>query len=144
MDCNCETIYTVRDYLAAKVKFDVPSSALLPILIDRGMDADAVPADCDKDAMRLAYADILKWMVLGPSKVNNVSDSDNGWTHTGGGYELSEEDKAELKAEANAIYEELEPSSVFAKKTAFRVTSHGIMRANRTLYDIPNPHLAKC
>lgn len=124
------SVYTIEDYLLAKVKFDVPATALIPILIDRGLDASTGIADADRDAVRLAYADVLKWFVLGASKVNNISDSDNGWTHTGGGYELTEDDKELLKAEANAIYAELEPSSAFAKKSTFKVSNLGVKRSN--------------
>ena len=96
MEKECET-YTVADYLSGKVKFGVNDEALRPILLDRGLDLDIPYGDADKSALRLAYADILKWFVLGASKVNNTSDSDNGWSHSGGGYELSDTDRRELK-----------------------------------------------
>ena len=100
--------------------------------------ADVNPAD-----FRLAYADILKWLVLGPSKMNNTSDSDNGWSHTEGGFEMSERDRAELKAEANAIYAELEPGSMIKKKSSFRITSHGVKRADISVFGCPLPHIIK-
>ena len=97
-------IYTVNDYLINKVKFDMPMKALLCIMHDReledGIDLDA----CDKDKVRLAYADMLKWFVLGPSKVNNTSDSANGWTHSGGGYATSDQASSEMKPAATATY----------------------------------------
>ena len=135
--------YTVEDYILAKVKFEVPVDALYPIFIDREIDAKSPVMDCDKDKVRLAYADLLKWMVLGPSKFNNTSDTDNGWTHSSGGYQLTNDDIKELKNEANAIYVELEPSSVFGRKTTFRMNSGGIKRANIDLAGNPLPHIIR-
>lgn len=121
---------TAEEWLVNKVKFEVPRKAVAVIMAERGIDGGADMAAADKDTLRLAYADLLKWLVLGPSKVNNTSDTDNGWTHSGGGYELSEADIRELKAEANAIYEELEPESALKKKCKFRIVSGGVKRAN--------------
>lgn len=137
------TAYTALDHLANKVKFDVPRKTVIGILADRGVDPSDGYVDSDKDTMRLAYADLLKWFLLGPSKVNNTSDSDNGWTHAGGGYDMSDDDRAEMKAEANAIYKELEPSSMLKKKATFRITSHGVKRANYSLWGCPLPHIIK-
>lgn len=136
-------ILVVGDYLINKVKFEVPEEAVNVILVDRSLEYNTPFMDCEKDTVRLAYADMLKWIVLGPSKFNNTSDSDNGWTHSGGGYELSDDDISELKAEANAIYAELEPTSELKRKSAFRISSHGIKRANRTLWGQPLPHVIK-
>lgn len=134
-------IYTVNEYLINKVKFEMPKEALKAIMVDRELDDGIDLASCDKDKVRLAYADMLKWFVLGASKVNNTSDSDNGWTHSGGGYDMSDEDRSELKAEANAIYKELEPESMLKKKTTFRITSHGVKRANFSPWGHPLPHI---
>lgn len=142
MEKECET-YTVADYLSGKVKFGVNDEVLRPILLDRGLDLDIPYGDADKSTLRLAYADILKWFVLGASKVNNTSDSDNGWSHSGGGYELSDTDRRELKEEANAIYQELEPSSVFKSQSSFKIVSHGIKRATYTPYGMPLGHVIK-
>ena len=136
-------IYTVNDYLINKVKFEMPMKALLGIMHDRELENGIDLEACDKDKVRLAYADMLKWFVLGPSKVNNTSDSDNGWTHSGGGYDMSDNDRSEMKAEANAIYAELEPDSMIKKKSTFRVTSNGVNRANYSTWGEPLPHIIK-
>ena len=136
-------VYTVNDYLINKVKFKMPMEALLAIMVDRELEDGIDLAACDKDKVRLAYADMLKWFVLGPSKVNNTSDSDNGWTHSGGGYDMSDEDRAELKAEANAIYQELEPDSMLKKKSTFRIVSHGVKKANYSPWGSLLPHIVK-
>lgn len=138
-----EKFFTVKDYLINKVKFDIPKLALVSILADRNLTIDEEYAYADKNTLKLAYADMLKWFILGPSKVNNTSDSDNGWTHAGGGYELSDNNITELKAEANAIYKELEPESMLKKKPTFRIVSHGVQRANISTWDSPLPHIIK-
>ena len=136
-------IYTVNDYLINKVKFDMPMKALLGIMHDRDLENGIYLEDCDKDKVRLAYADMLKWFVLGPSKVNNTSDSDNGWTHSGGGYDMSDNDRSEKKAEANNIKAALEPYSMLKKKSTSRVISNGVKRANYSPCGEPLPHIIK-
>lgn len=136
-------VLTIGDYIINKVKFEVPEDSVKVILVDRGLEYDAPYMDCEKNSVRLAYADMLKWIILGPSKFNNTSDTDNGWTHSGGGYELSDDDISALKAEANAIYSELEPESELKKKSTFRISSHGIKRANYTMWGQPVPHIIK-
>lgn len=143
MDNKDTEILTVKDYLISKVKFDVPVKALVSILADRELDPASAFCDADKDTLRLCYADILKWMCVGPSKKNNVSDTDNGWTHSSGGYQLTTDDIKDMKAIANGIYGELEPTSAFGKKSVFRISSAGIMRGNKTLFGEPLPHIIK-
>lgn len=130
-------VLTVEDALYGKVKFDVPEETMLTIIVDRGLDGGMCYADADKKDIRLAYADLIKWFLMGPSKQNNTTDTDNGWSHAGGGYELTDSDRSEMKAEANAIYAELEPTSMFKKRSTFRITSHGVKRANITPYGEP-------
>lgn len=138
-----EFVLTAYDYLIDKVKFDVPKKTMLSIMVVRGIDLEALYKEVDKDTLRLAYADTLKWFIIGPSKKNNVSDSDNGWSHSEGGYQISDEDRKEMKAEANAIYKELEPESVMKRKSTFRMVSHGIKKANVTSYGMKLPHTIK-
>lgn len=138
---NDYCILTVKDALLSKVRFEVPEEVVETILIERSLDGNMAYVDVDKMAARLAYADILKWFLLGPSKVNNTSDTDNGWSHTTGGYELTTKDKNELKAEANAIYKELEPTSMFKSRTVFKIQSFGIQRAERTFDGQYMPHI---
>ena len=136
-------IYTLEDALFSKVRFSIPEDTVRTILIERALDGNMAYVDANPTDVRLAYADILKWLVLGPSKMNNTSDSDNGWSHTEGGFEMSERDRTELKAEANAIYAELEPSSMLKKKSSFRITSHGVKRADFSAFGCPLPHIIK-
>lgn len=141
MEMENEFVLTAYEYLINKVKFDVPKKALLSIMAVRGIGFESLYEEADKDSLRLAYADLLKWFVIGPSKKNNVSDSDNGWSHSEGGYQITDEDRNEMKAEANAIYAEHEPESVMKKRSSFRMVSHGIKKADRSLYGSPLPHV---
>lgn len=136
-------IHTLEDALLSKVRFSIPEDTVRTILIERALDGNMAYVDANPADVRLAYADILKWIVLGPSKMNNTSDSDNGWSHTEGGFEISERDRTELKAEANAIYAELEPGSMIKKKSSFRITSHGVKRADFSVFGCPLPHIIK-
>ena len=132
--------YTVRDWLFGCVNFSVPDSAVDCILAERSVDGDTEYEDREELELdvRLLKADLFKWIVLGPGKVNNTSDADNGWSHSDGGYTLSKDDKKMLMDEANAIYGELEPASVFGKKT-IRMRSAGIMPAYRDFDGTPLP-----
>ena len=127
-----QQVYTVEDWLFGCVNFAVPKSAVDTILNERGIDGTTPYKDKSTLTIdvRLLKADLLKWIVLGAGKVNSTSDSDNGWSHSEGGYTLSPEDKRLLMDEANTIYAELEPESVFGKKK-IRVHSMGIMPAKR-------------
>lgn len=145
--------YTVKDWLCGCVNFEVPDSAIDYVCATRGVESDmayadyiAKPSDDSegvdaKPDIRLLKADLLKWIVLGAGKVNNTSDSDNGWSHSSGGYTLSKDDKQLLTDEANAIYGELEPESVFGKKR-IRMRSAGIMPAYRDVDGDPLPRTA--
>ena len=138
-------VYTVEDWLLGRVNFAIPSEAAESIFAERGINKDTPYTDVKEDVntLRLLKADIYKYIVLGASKVNNTSDSDNGWTHTGGGYEISGDDISAMKAEANAIYQKLEPDSMLKKKSTFRLTSHGVKRANYSHFGEPLPHIIK-
>ena len=60
--------FTVMDYLSGKVKFGVSNKSLRAHLADRGLTPDTEYDGCDKNMLRLCYADVLKWLILGPSK----------------------------------------------------------------------------
>ena len=124
-------VRTVGDYLFGCVNFAVSDETVTHISLERGIEPDTEKSSVEENTLRLMKADLYKWIVLGPSKVSDTKDQDNGWAHSGGGYSLSKEDKKLFMDEANAIYEELEPKSVFGKKKV-RMRSAGIMP---TYYD---------
>lgn len=140
---DTQNVYTVGDWLFGCVNFAVPSETVNYVCKTRDIDADMEYSEMSdegkpKDILRLAKADLLRWIVLGAGKVNNTTDTDNGWSHSDGGYTLSEADKKLLMDEANGIYEELEPESVFGKKK-IRMRSAGIMPAYRDTDGTPLP-----
>ena len=136
-------VYTVGDWLFGCVNFAIPDEAVNYVCSGRGIEPTMDYADYTEDGkpnstLRLLKADLLKWIVLGVGKMNNTSDQDNGWSHSEGGYTLSEYDKKLLIGEANDIYAELEPDSVFGKKK-IRMRSAGIMPAYRDMDGRPLP-----
>ena len=131
-------VRTVGDYLFGCVNFAVPEETVVHISEERNFPASTPKADVDRNSLLLMKADLFKWIIMGPGKVNNTSDADNGWSHSDGGYTLSEYDKRLMKDEANAIYEELEPESVFGRKKV-RMRSAGIMPAYRDTDGRPLP-----
>lgn len=131
-------VRTVGEWLFGCVNFAVPGDAVTNITEDRGVDETAAKDSVEANTLRLMKADLYKWIILGPGRVTDTKDQDNGWAHAGGGYTLSKDDKKMLMDEANAIYEELEPSSVFGKKK-IRMRSAGIMPAYRDTDGTPLP-----
>jgi hypothetical protein len=146
---DTKVVYTVEDWLFGCVNFAVPHEGVDAIFAERCVDptqeyAKEVNVNTGEgeepktiDA-RLLKADLLKWIVLGAGRITDTKDQDNGWAHAGGGYTLSKDDKKLLMDEANAIYEELEPESVFGKKK-IRMRSAGIMPAYRDVDGTPLP-----
>lgn len=142
MPTEATTTYTVQAYLQGIVNFPVDDTAIYAICKARGVEmtqsyADALAAEVP---IRLLYADLLKWIVLGPSRVTDTRDSDNGWAHSGGGHTLSQDDKKLLLSEANAIYAELEPTSV-VKVRRIRVHSFGVSSALLDTDGTPLPRI---
>ena len=131
-------VRTVGDWLFGCVNFAVPEDTAIQIAEDRNIPFSAEKDSVNKNILRLMKADLQKWYVLGAGKVNDTKDSDNGWSHSGGGYSLSEFDKKLLINEANKVYEELEPESVFGK-TKVRMRSAGIMPTRYDLDGNPIP-----
>ena len=133
-----QKVRTVGDYLFGCVNFAVPDDAVEHVASERNIPVEADASTIDRNDKRLMKADLYKWIILGPGKVDSDKDSDNGWSHSGGGYTLSPEDKKLFMDEANAIYAELEPDSVFGKKK-IRMRSVGIMPAYRDTDGRPLP-----
>lgn len=131
-------IRTVEDYLFGCVNFAVPEETVREIIAERNFDCEMDVTTLEKKDKLLMKADLFKWIILGAGKVTDTKDVDNGWSHAGGGYTLSEYDKKLLMDEANGIYELYEPESVFGKKK-IRMRSAGIMPAYRDMDGEPLP-----
>lgn len=133
--------YTLADYLLAKVNFDIPMEVIVSICLDRDRDINEVASEVEKEVRDLCYADLLKWIVFGISKRGTVSDSDNGWSHSDGGYTLSENDKARMIKLANSIY--LANGEETFGKTSAKIVSMGIRPADRDMLGNHIPHILR-
>lgn len=95
---------SIEDYLKGMVGFDVPTSTINSIRINReitkGSDV-AELSDKDKD---LAYADLLMWASTNPSSYTGSKQSDGGWTQTEASKTLNASDKKSFRSMAMDIY----------------------------------------
>lgn len=132
--------FTIEEYAYGVVNFELPKEAIVTILAKREIDINTLFEDVTKRDRDLVEADIYTYVAMGVSKMNSTSDSDNGWSHSGGGYSLTEEDKKRLLRMANAIYEQYDEPVVGKKK--IKIHSLGIMGANRTMNGDYLPHKA--
>lgn len=133
--------FTIADYLYGSVNFDVPSEVIVKICLDRDIDYHSEAMNVEKSQRDLCKADLLVWMALGVSKRSNNVDSDNGWSHSNGGYTLTEADKELFLKTANAIYEENGESTI--GKTKAKIQSFGIKPANIGIDGMPLPYIVK-
>lgn len=133
-------VYTIEDYLCGLVNFDIPDSAVKSIFAKRGIIFSSAYEEVEEKPRRLAEADLYVWIAMSPSRVTSESDSDNGWTHSGKGYTLSEADKKRYLTLANAIYEEYDEEPVKTKIT-MKVNSFGVMQAYRGIDGTILPHI---
>lgn len=124
-------LFTIEEYAYGLVNFEIPESAVASIFAKRGIDKEMAFADVEKQDRDLIEADIYVWICNGVSKMTATTDSDNGWSHSGGGYTLTEEDKKRLMKAANAIYEQYDEPTV--GKTHVTVLNFGIKPANLPL-----------
>jgi hypothetical protein len=134
------TLYSMEEYLCGLVNFEIPRSAVKSIFARRSIDITAAYENIDEKLRKLTEADLYVWIAMSPSRVTATSDSDNGWSHSGQGFTLSETDKKRYLSMANAIYEEYGEETVKAK-TTIKSNSFGIMPAYRTIDGAVLPHI---
>lgn len=132
-------VVTLEDYLYGCVNIDVPREAIVRICLDRDVDMHEEAVNVEKFQRDLCKADLLVWMALGVTRRGTVSDADNGWTHSDGGFTISEADKNLFINIANRIYEANGEKAV--GKISVSITSSGIRRADTTTDGIPMPHI---
>lgn len=139
---RCENkIYTAEDYLFGCVNFEVPSEAVTYILACRGIVGGTPFMELEQRDKRLLLADLYVWICNGVSRMDSTSDTDNGWSHKGGGYTLTDADKERMLDAANAIYEEYDEESLLDDSVKVRVDSFGISHCD---YDpFPTPHIVE-
>lgn len=132
---------SIEDYLYSTVNFDVPEETIVRILLERDVECGSPAMEVPKQSRDLCKADLYVWIVMGVSRRGTVTDTDNGWTHSDGGYTLTEADKSYFIKAANTIYEKYGEDTV--GKTKFKFTSHGIQPARYIPGDIPLPHIIR-
>lgn len=132
---------TIADFLYGCVNFYVPEEAVGTILARLGIDSDQLYVDLEPEMQKKCEAKLYEWIATSPSRIGDVSDSDNGWKHSQGGFSFTDADRRYYLGLANAIYEELGMEPV--GKTKFKMNSHGISRANLTFGGDPLPHIVK-
>lgn len=121
-------IYKLADWLADMVNFPVSAGLVRSILAERNVAEDMAYADVNEQVRDLCKADMYSRIALtSPSRLGATSDSDNGWSHSDGGYTLAEDDKDRLLAEANEIYDKYDESTK-GKKLTIRISQHGMHR----------------
>lgn len=133
--------YTIEDYLLAQVNLNVSSSLVIPILLRRGVAPDSLLKEVDDKLKDLTLADFyVKIATTTPDRIGAVTDTDNGWTHSDGGYTISKTYREWLLKQANAIYAEYDEPLVGARN-AFKMRSHGVQRARIGMNGEPLPHV---
>lgn len=133
--------YTIEDFLFGCVNLEIPSELLIPLLLKRGVEPGMLYGEVEERQRNLLEADLyVKLATTTPDKVNSVTEQDNGWEHSGGGFSISEKYRDYLLAKANKIYAEYgEP--LVGKTGTFRMKSNGIQRARLTPDGDPLPHI---
>lgn len=137
---NKGNVYTAEDYLFGCVNFSVPADGARSILVNRGIAKSTLASELTVKDKELLKADLFVWICLGPSKVSSTSDSDNGWSHSGGGYTLSDDDKDRMLNYAYAIYDKYDEEIPFDDRANISVSSHGIMHCDYDCSGNPLPH----
>lgn len=130
---------TVGDYLYGCVSFYVPEETILSILLKCGIESETLFSDITEEQRKLCEARLYEWVATTPSRLGEVSDSDNSWKHTQGGVSFTDADRRYYLGLANKLYDELGMEPVGRSK--FKVRSHGICRANTDIDGTPLPHI---
>ena len=138
---NDTKVRTAGDYLFSCVNFSVPEDAVEYLLGERGVESDAELSTLDVRTKELLKADLYIWICMGPGKVNSTSDSDNGWSHSEGGYTLSDEDKDRMLAFAKAIYDKYDEEFPYDGSVSVAISSFGIQPCDYDEAGIPLPHI---
>ncbi|MCF0187943.1 MAG: hypothetical protein HUK04_00390 [Bacteroidaceae bacterium] len=99
---------TFIEHLKGINRYPIPQRTLAEVGERRSitLTADAAQEELSGKAYRLAKADLLLWLSLAP----NISQG-------GQSYTFSEEQRKQMRNEANAIYQELEPTQATAMPT---------------------------
>lgn len=97
---------SLAEYLAGFIALDIDEGAIRSIAYKRGVEypCEDVSLLTEKE-IDLCLADLYMYCATFPSVRNNVEDSDGGWKHTEGGWQISVNDKKNYRAMAKRLYE---------------------------------------
>lgn len=138
---NETKIRTAEDYVFGCVNFALPQEAVDYVLGERKIQKSLNEDDLDKQTKQLLKADTYLWVCVGPSRVGSVSDSDNGWKHSEGGYTLTDDDKDRMLSYVKATYEKYGEEFLFDDSVSVTVSSFGIAPCDYNEAGIPLPHI---
>ncbi len=141
MSQETESTKTIQDYVFGCVNFQVPEEGAAYVIEGRDLKGEDLLSTIDKKMKDLLKADLYVWIVMGPSKVDSESDSDNGWKHSGGGYNFTDDDKDRMLAYAKATYEKYGEEFDLGDSVSVHVSSFGIMPCDFNEAGIPLPHI---
>lgn len=94
----------IGQYLRGFFAIDLTDATLASVLLRRGVSADAFIEDVSDKDRDVCLADLYIYMSTAPSVKNNTEDSDGGWKHTEGGYQIAVADKRAFRAMAKRLY----------------------------------------
>lgn len=134
-------VRTAEDYVFSCVNFAVPQEGVDYVLDERKINAEKPYEELEKKDKELLKADLYVWICMGPSKINSTSDSDNGWSHSEGGYTLSDDDKDRMLKYAKAIYEKYDEEFDYDDSVSVAIESFGITPCDYDEAGIPLPHI---
>lgn len=133
-------VRTAEDYVFSCVNFAIPQEGVDYVLGERKIKAEKPYDELEKKDKELLKADIYVWICMGPSKINSTSDSDNGWSHSEGGYTLSDDDKDRMLKYAKAIYDKYDEEYI-DDSVSVAIESFGITPCDYDEAGIPLPHI---
>lgn len=94
----------IEEYLRGFFAVDISAATLASVLFKRGIPSgNPMTFVSEKDA-ELCLADLYIFMSTAPSVKNNTEDSDGGWKHTEGGFQIAVADKRAYRALAKKLY----------------------------------------
>lgn len=134
-------VRTAEDYVFSCVNFAIPQEGIDYVLGERKIKAEKPYDELEKKDKELLKADIYVWICMGPSKINSTSDSDNGWSHSEGGYTLSDDDKDRMLKYAKAIYDKYDEEFDYDDSVSVAIESFGITPCDYDEAGIPLPHI---
>ena len=93
---------TIDQYLKGKVDYEIPESALLAIMADRGVTPGTLLIDVTERQKDLSLADLYMWLASSSVSSTGEYESDAGWQRQRSSKNVF--DRGYFKALANALY----------------------------------------